>query len=107
MPARPGAIGDIVAAERAAQQGRNVSVDVIPVRRSCAAPVELAVRAIRDAAAAANAPNGARPVAIDVTGPFAISGHCGVELTPFYGMSPRQATPTVRLAAYARVSYAR
>jgi hypothetical protein len=107
VPARPSAIDDIVAALRDAQQRGGASVDVTPVRRSCSAvPVDLAVRAIRDAAAGANRANGARLVAIDAVGPFAIAGHCGTALTPYYGMDPRQATAALRFAAYARVSYA-
>jgi hypothetical protein len=108
VPSRPSTIAGIVAAEGEAQQRGHASVDVVPVRASCsAAALDLTVRAIRDAAAGAPRSNGARLAAIDVVGPFAISGHCGTALSPYYGASARQATPVLRLAAYARVSYAR
>jgi hypothetical protein len=83
--------------------------DVVPQRDACAdAAVALARDTIRAAAAQANAPAGAHLVAIDLRGPFSVEGLCRAGAGGPQNWSVRNVVvPDIRLAAYARVSYAR
>lgn len=107
LDARPGLLDNITAANLEANKNGNVWTDVLPERRSCGdAPLALAVRAIRSAAAAAKGHATQRLVAIDLAGPFTDGGRCSIGAGPYArGADVRHATATVRLAAYARVSY--
>jgi hypothetical protein len=98
----------VAAADAQANAGGNVWTDVVPERRTCGhAPLDVAVRAIRSAAyAAAEAGNTGRLVAIDMVGPYVLRGSCSVGASLARADGLRDALLTVRLAAYARVSYA-
>lgn len=109
LDASPASLAAIIAADRAANEGANVQTEVLQQRESCgAAPLALAVRAIREAASAArrSAPSG-RLVAVDLSGPYAVSGRCDRATSFAQWRGARASSAMVRLAAYARVSYAR
>jgi hypothetical protein len=82
--------------------------NVVPQRDDCTAAADLLARdAIRAAAAQAHASSRARLVAIDLRGPFTAEGTCRPGPGGAQNWSVREVTvPDVRLAAYARVSYA-
>ena len=107
LDTRPGVIERVAAANSDANRTGDVWTDVLSVRSSCGdAALALAVRAIRSAAAGSKVRSPQRLVAIDLAGPFAVDGRCSAGAAAYdRGTGVRRATPTIRLAAYARVSY--
>jgi hypothetical protein len=108
LDARPGLIEQVIGADAQANAGGHVWTDIVPERQTCgAAPVEVAVRAIRSAAALASKDPGAgRLVAVDLAGPYTLRGRCGLGAALAQPEGIRNPALSVRLAAYARVSFA-
>ena len=102
-------IGAATAALRSLYPVGYGGLDIVAQRDGCRDAADaLAADAIRAAAVNAHAPRGARLIAIDVRGPYAADGTCHAGPGGAQNWSIREVhVPDVRVAAYARVSYAR